>query len=67
MLKYVGDFNKLKDYGFTIVDEYEVKAIRKNKNRRSNTFIHKSKEVLCWRVTDIEDLIKDGLVIKVEQ
>jgi len=64
MLKYIGDFEKLKDYGFRLVDDYEIKAIRKNKDRDSNTFIGHDNEVTAWRDSDIEDLIKDDLVVK---
>ena len=67
MLKYIGDFDKLKDYGFRLTNDYEIAAIRPNKGRSSNTFISNDRSVVCWNDNDIQDLIKDGLVIKEEK
>ena len=64
MLKYIGSFDKLKDYGFRLTNDYEIAAIRPNEGKSSNTFISNDRSVVCWNEEDIQDLIKDGLVIK---
>ena len=77
MLKYIGDFDKLKDYGFELYDEY---ALRKtdfkyinNQNKEDYDDIYISNDGdISWNYVYnetleeayIQDLIKDGLVIK---
>lgn len=59
-MKYIGDFDKLMDYGYRLVDDTDVIAVKKIENR--NVFIDRERKVLSWRDEDIADLIKDGLL-----
>ena len=84
MLKYIGDFDKLKDYGFEIKSDYDFKMykggyygieledgeinIATNKEYNGTIELDLLSSLTEGNAIDLlYDLIKDGLVIKVER
>lgn len=61
-MKYIGTDKQLEKLGFQFVNDYEIKAIRKNENRDSNTFISNENKIVYWNKKDIMDLIDLNLV-----
>ena len=66
-MKYIGTNKQLEMLGFRLINDYEIKAIRINVNRSSNTFISNDNEIICWNKKDIMDLIDLSLVEDLEQ
>jgi len=52
----------LEELGFRLVVDYEIRAIRKNVDRSTNTFINHNREVFAWDISDIYDLFEKGYI-----
>jgi len=63
--KYIGTEKQLIEYGFKLVLDNEIKAIKPTE-RNSNVFVDNNNKVMSWRKEDVQDLIDAGLVEEID-